>query len=122
MTEHPEAFLWAFGVTALTYFNFAWFREQLCLVICPYGRLQSILQDADSYSVGYDTLRGEPRGKAKDPSAGSCVDCGRCETVCPMGIDIREGHQMDCIACMRCVDACDEIVDKVQRPRGLCSV
>lgn len=126
-TLHPEAFGWAFAVTGLTYGNFAFFREQLCVVICPYGRLQSVLLDDDSLVVGYDEKRGEPRGKAsKTASAGApaaavgdCVDCNRCVVVCPTGIDIRQGLQLDCIACTQCIDACDDVMDKLHRPRGL---
>ncbi|MDB4998278.1 MAG: Type cbb3 cytochrome oxidase biosis protein CcoG, involved in Cu oxidation, partial [Myxococcaceae bacterium] len=117
--DHPEAFLVVSITTGILYFNFAWFREQLCVVMCPYGRLQSALLDDDSLVVGYDVARGEPRGKVADESAGDCVACERCVVVCPTGIDIRNGLQMDCIACTACIDACDEIMDKVGRPRGL---
>lgn len=117
--DHPEAFAWAMGVTALFYGNFARFREQLCVGLCPYGRLQSLLIDQDSLVVGYDAARGEPRGKATDPGAGACVDCRRCVAVCPTGIDIRNGLQLDCVACAACVDACDEVMDRLGRPRGL---
>ena len=115
---HPEAFAWMIAVTAIMYGNFAFFREQLCVVICPYGRLQSVLLDDDSLVVGYDEKRGEPRGKAKS-AKGACVDCNRCVVVCPTGIDIRDGLQLDCIACTACIDACDEVMDKLERPRGL---
>jgi cytochrome c oxidase accessory protein FixG len=122
-SEHPEAFAWAIGLTGILYFNFSWFREQLCLVICPYGRLQSLLQDQDSVTIGYDVARGEPRGKAKKSADGAplgdCVDCHRCVAVCPTGIDIRNGMQLDCVACSACVDACDEVMEKLQRPKGL---
>lgn len=116
---HPTAFAWGLVPTGLLYFNFWWFREQLCLIVCPYGRLQSALQDKDTLIIGYDTGRGEPRGKAKDPNAGDCVDCGRCIAVCPTDIDIRNGLQMECIGCARCVDACDDIMIKLGRPTGL---
>jgi cytochrome c oxidase accessory protein FixG len=116
---HPEAFAWAASVTAILYGNFAFFREQLCLILCPYGRLQSVLIDSDSLIVGYDANRGEPRGKATERDKGDCVDCKRCVVVCPTGIDIRKGLQLDCIACTACVDACDEVMDKLGRPRGL---
>lgn len=119
-SEHSTAFAWVVVVTALLYGNFAWFREQLCLIICPYGRLQSILTDDDSLVVGYDQKRGEPRGKGKDRSAhGSCVDCDRCVVVCPTGIDIRNGLQLDCIGCTQCIDACDDVMGKLHQPRGL---
>ena len=104
---------------AILYFNFAWFREQTCVVVCPYGRLQSVLLDDDSLVIGYDARRGEPRGKAHTAGAGDCVDCGRCVAVCPTGIDIRDGLQLDCIACTACIDACDDIMDKLHRRRGL---
>jgi cytochrome c oxidase accessory protein FixG len=117
--RHLDAFALVMVTSGLLYANFAWFREQLCVVVCPYGRLQSVLVDQDSLIVGYDARRGEPRGKAGRAGAGDCVDCGRCVAVCPTGIDIREGLQMDCIACTACVDACDEIMDKLGRARGL---
>jgi cytochrome c oxidase accessory protein FixG len=117
--EHPGAFVWTFALVAGLYFNFSWFREQLCLIICPYGRLQSVLTDHDTLVIGYDVARGEPRGKAKTAGAGACVDCNRCVVVCPTGIDIRNGLQIDCIGCARCIDACDAVMDKLERPRGL---
>lgn len=117
--EHPTAFTWVVVMSAILYFNFSWFREQLCLIICPYGRLQSALTDRDTMVIGYDWNRGEPRGKASDPENGDCVDCKRCIVVCPTGIDIRNGLQMECVGCAACVDACDEIMDKVGRPTGL---
>jgi len=118
-TEHPAAFGWMLAVSVVLYGNFAWFREQLCVIICPYGRLQSVMTDDDSLVVGYDAIRGEPRGKAKDPEAGDCVDCKRCVVVCPTGIDIRNGLQLDCIGCTACIDACDTVMDKLGRDRGL---
>ncbi|MEZ4394086.1 MAG: cytochrome c oxidase accessory protein CcoG [Polyangiales bacterium] len=116
---HPEAFLAVTIATGLIFFDVAWFREQLCLAICPYGRLQSVMTDPDTLVVGYDEKRGEPRGKAKSEGVGDCVDCNRCVVVCPTGIDIRNGLQLDCIACTQCIDACDEVMDKLHRPRGL---
>jgi cytochrome c oxidase accessory protein FixG len=117
---HPAAFVWTSAVGLVFYGNFAFFREQLCLVICPYGRLQSTLADDDSWLVGYDETRGEPRGKgARRDGLGACVDCNRCVVVCPTGIDIRNGQQLDCIGCTQCIDACDEVMDKVHQPRGL---
>jgi cytochrome c oxidase accessory protein FixG len=117
--EHPTAFTWVVVMSAILWFNFAWFREQLCLIICPYGRLQSAMTDRDTMVIGYDYNRGEPRGKASDPSNGDCVDCKRCVVVCPTGIDIRNGLQMECVGCAACVDACDEIMTKVDRDQGL---
>jgi cytochrome c oxidase accessory protein FixG len=117
--NHPTAFTWVVVMSAILWFNFAWFREQLCLIICPYGRLQSAMTDRDTMVIGYDFNRGEPRGKASDPSNGDCIDCKRCVVVCPTGIDIRNGLQMECVGCAACVDACDEIMDKLDRPKGL---
>jgi cytochrome c oxidase accessory protein FixG len=117
--EHPAAFGWAFGLTALTYGNFAWFREQTCLIVCPYGRLQSTLTDADTLIIGYDQARGEPRGKLKRAPGGDCIDCNRCVAVCPTGIDIRSGLQIECIGCAACIDACDEIMVRIGRKPGL---
>lgn len=117
--ENPTAFGWMAAMSVILYGNFAWFREQLCMIVCPYGRLQSVMTDRDSLVVGYDVKRGEPRGKASDPDTGDCVDCHRCVVVCPTGIDIRNGLQLDCIGCTACIDACDEVMDKLQRPRGL---
>jgi cytochrome c oxidase accessory protein FixG len=117
--DHPAAFGWVLGLSGITYFNFAWFREQTCLIVCPYGRLQSALTDGDTVIIGYDARRGEPRGKLAQPGAGDCVGCNRCVAVCPTGIDIRNGLQIECIGCAACVDACDEIMGRVGRPRGL---
>lgn len=116
--ENWHLFLVVFGITGALYFDFAWFREQFCIVLCPYGRLQSALIDDSSIVVGYDEKRGEPRGKAGTVT-GDCIDCRRCVQVCPTGIDIRQGLQMECIACEACIDACDEIMVKLDRPKGL---
>jgi len=116
---HPEAFLWATALTVVLYVNFAWFREQFCVVLCPYGRLQSVLTDPQSLFVGYDAPRGEPRGKKGAQGADDCVDCHRCLVVCPTGIDIRKGAQLECIGCTACIDACDAVMDRLDRPRGL---
>lgn len=117
-THHLTAFIWMLAMTGAMYFNFAWFREQLCLIVCPYGRLQAAMTDEQTLVVGYDTVRGEPRGKLR-AAEGDCVDCGRCVVVCPTGIDIRNGLQMECVGCAACVDACDEVMRKVGRPEGL---
>ncbi|MDQ8193495.1 cytochrome c oxidase accessory protein CcoG [Coraliomargarita sp. SDUM461004] len=117
--EHWGAFLFVFIASSIIFVNFAWFREQLCLVICPYGRLQSALIDDDTLIIGYDEKRGEPRGSAKKKDIGDCVDCTRCVQVCPTGIDIRQGLQMECIGCANCIDACDTIMAKLNRPKGL---
>lgn len=117
--ENWGVFVVVFFLAGALYFNFAWFREQFCIVLCPYGRFQSALIDKDSVVIGYDENRGEPRGKAKDPGVGDCIDCRRCVQVCPTGIDIRQGLQMECIGCSNCIDACDEIMTKLDRPKGL---
>lgn len=116
--EHWTAFLFMASIGAAFYFDFAWFREQFCVVLCPYARFQSVLTDAHTIQVGYDVKRGEPRGRAGHVS-GDCVDCHRCVVVCPTAIDIRDGYQLECIGCARCIDACDEIMDRLHRPRGL---
>lgn len=116
---HPVLFLWTCIFTGIIYLNFAWFREQLCLIVCPYGRLQSVLTDDDSIVIGYDKIRGEPRGKKTDPNRGSCIDCERCVVVCPTGIDIRNGLQLECIGCANCIDACNEVMEKIGQPKGL---
>lgn len=122
--DNPEGFMVMAVTTGLVFFDFAWFREQMCTVICPYARLQSALLDRDSLIVGYDAHRGEPRRRLKvkqegGGTAGDCIDCGACVTTCPTGIDIREGLQLECINCTQCVDACDHVMDKIGRPRGL---
>lgn len=133
--DHPIAFLVMLGVTGLMLFDFGFFREQTCIVACPYGRFQSVMLDRDSLIVGYDRGRGEPRGKKRrTPGAdvslkvvqdsppqelGDCIDCTMCVQTCPTGIDIRDGLQMECVNCTQCIDACDAIMDKIGRPRGL---
>jgi cytochrome c oxidase accessory protein FixG len=120
--DHPVGFGVVVFVSALMLADFGWFREQLCTIACPYGRLQSVLLDRQSLIVGYDVTRGEPRTmpKKKLPVAGGdCVDCSACVSVCPTGIDIRDGLQMECIGCTQCIDACDSVMDKLGRKRGL---
>jgi cytochrome c oxidase accessory protein FixG len=139
---HPVGFMVVLSVTGAMFLDFAYFREQMCIIACPYGRLQSVLLDQQSLIVGYDVERGEPRGKAgkqgkqgkqgnslpvlRDAPAssaaqklGDCVDCNACVATCPTGIDIRKGLQMECIGCAQCVDACDSIMDKLGRAPGL---
>jgi cytochrome c oxidase accessory protein FixG len=117
--EHWTSFVFVFAFSAVLYGNFAWFREQLCIIICPYGRFQSALIDSHSKNVAYDQVRGDPPGKPNDPEAGDCIACRRCVQVCPTGIDIRQGLQLECIGCAACIDACDTVMDKIQKPRGL---
>lgn len=116
---HPTAFVFALVATLLMFVNFTWFREQLCIVVCPYGRLQGALYDQDTILVGYDQKRGEPRGAAGSEGAGDCVDCYRCVSVCPTGIDIRNGTQLECVGCANCIDACDDVMGKLGRDKGL---
>ncbi len=104
------------------YFVFAFFREQVCTIACPYGRLQGVLVDDKSIIVGYDYKRGEPRGpldKSGLSKNGDCIDCNACVVVCPTGIDIRNGTQLECINCTACIDACNSVMDRVKKPRGL---
>jgi cytochrome c oxidase accessory protein FixG len=118
--EHPTAFLVMLTTTGLIFFDFAYFREQTCLVACPYGRLQSVLLDRGSKIVAYDAGRGEPRGRVGSAAGlGDCVDCGLCVQTCPTGIDIRDGLQMECIHCTQCADACDQVMIRLRRPVGL---
>lgn len=119
--ENMTYFLLVSGMTLLLLFNFGWFREQFCLIACPYGRFQSVLMDSQSVTVMYDQKRGEPRKGMAAPGdhKGDCVACNRCVQVCPTGIDIRNGIQFECIACTACVDACDEIMTKLKKPTGL---
>lgn len=111
------------ALTGSTYLMAGFAREQVCTYMCPYARFQSGMFDKDTLIIGYDVARGEPRGKHKAGSSweghGHCIDCTACVQVCPMGIDIRKGLQMDCIACGLCIDACNDIMDKVKLPRGL---
>lgn len=123
MQESPLNHFKVFGtmlfLTGALHFCFAWFREQFCIILCPYGRIQSALTDEETLNVGYDARRGEPRGKKSDTQAGACVDCNRCVQVCPTGIDIRNGLQLECIGCAACIDACDAVMTKLNRPLGL---
>lgn len=118
--KHLGGFLVVAVTTGLVFFDFAYFREQMCTVICPYARLQSVLLDRSSLVIGYDGKRGEPRSKGKQKAGnGDCIDCGACVVACPTGIDIRQGLQLECIACAQCVDACDSIMTRIHKPTGL---
>jgi cytochrome c oxidase accessory protein FixG len=120
--DHPSSFAVMAITSALVFLDFSYFREQTCTIACPYGRWQSALLDRSSLIVAYDVRRGEPRGKGiknRPASAGDCIDCGACVATCPTGIDIRDGLQMECIHCTQCADACDAIMDSIEKPRGL---
>lgn len=125
VSEGIFAHIGTFGIlmlfTTLFFFVYYWFREQVCIVVCPYGRLQGVLLDKNSIVVAYDYLRGEPRGKSTDTNQkiGDCIDCKACVRVCPTGIDIRNGTQLECINCTACIDACDEIMEKINKPKNL---
>jgi len=124
--ENMAGFLGLLGFTAVFYGVFAWFREQACIVACPYGRLQGVLLSKESIVVAYDWIRGEPRGKIKkhqnqlvEQVMGDCIDCKLCVHVCPTGIDIRNGTQLECVNCTACIDACDDVMVKIHKPKGL---
>jgi len=123
MSDYPwnnwPMFILTLCLMGVLVFQFGWFREQFCTIACPYARFQSVLLDDSSLLVGYDRARGEPRGKMGTQGAGDCIDCGLCVKVCPTGIDIRNGLQLECIQCALCADACDSIMAKAKRPLGL---
>lgn len=119
ISEHSGGFIAMLAFSGFLFFIYSWFREQVCSIMCPYGRLQGVLLDRSSIVVSYDYKRGEPRGKGEDGIKGDCIDCGSCTDVCPTGIDIRNGNQLECINCTACIDACDGVMDKVKKPRGL---
>lgn len=124
VSEHIVGFLAILVFSGVFYAVYAFFREQACTVVCPYGRLQSVLLDRNSMIVAYDYKRGEPREKYKKEQAaainhGDCIDCFQCVKVCPTGIDIRNGTQMECVGCTACIDACNKMMEAVNRPLGL---
>ncbi len=116
--HHLGGFISIIIFSFVFFFVFAYMREQVCLVVCPYGRLQGVLLDKNSIVVAYDHVRGEPRGKISNLH-GDCIDCKLCVNVCPTGIEIRNGTQLECINCAACIDACDSIMTKVNKPEGL---
>lgn len=121
-SQHVGGFMAMIIFSGVFFFIYYWFREQVCLVVCPYGRMQSVLLDKNSIVVAYDYKRGEPRTKfSKKPEKpiGDCIDCNECVRVCPTGIDIRHGTQLECVNCTACIDACNMIMDKVNRPKDL---
>ncbi len=120
--NHIGTFIPLIIFSLVFFFVYTWFREQVCLIVCPYGRLQSVMLDKDSIVVAYDYVRGEDRQRFKkheERTAGDCVDCGDCVKVCPTGIDIRNGTQLECINCTNCIDACDAIMEKFNFDQGL---
>lgn len=119
--EHRALFIAMLIITAIFLIDFGWFREQFCIIACPYGRFQSVMMDENSLAIVYDEKRGEPRRKAgqKKEEHADCVNCYACVKACPTGIDIRRGVQLECIACTNCIDACDDIMVKTNRPTGL---
>lgn len=124
VTQHLGGLASIIIFTLLFYGVFAYVREIVCTTICPYGRLQGVLLDDQSFVVAYNYQRGEPRGhikKNEDPSTeiGDCIDCNLCVQVCPTGIDIRDGLQLECVNCTACIDACDDVMEKINRPPRL---
>jgi cytochrome c oxidase accessory protein FixG len=109
----PVAYAFVGVVTFLWYWDFTWFREQFCNYLCPYARFQSALTDDETLLIGYDPGRGEPRGGKEAARDGRCIACNKCVVVCPQGIDIRDGFQLECIQCARCIDACVSVMDRL---------
>lgn len=115
----PVAYVTVAILTGTTFFFGGFFREQICMYACPWPRIQAAMLDEDTITVAYREWRGEPRGKLNTEGAGDCIDCMACVNVCPMGIDIRDGQQMECITCALCIDACDDVMAKIGKPSGL---
>jgi len=122
IATHKGGFLAIVIFTSIFFFIYSWFREQVCTVVCPYGRMQGVLLDRNSIVVSYDYQRGEPRAKytkEQQANTGDCIDCKQCIRVCPTGIDIRNGTQLECVNCTACIDACDHIMESIHRPTNL---
>ena len=119
LTAHPAAYITIAILTATTFVFGGFLREQVCIYMCPWPRIQAAMMDVDTITVAYRDWRGEPRGKKHDDTVGDCIDCMACVNVCPVGIDIRDGQQMECITCALCIDACNDVMDKIGKPRGL---
>lgn len=122
LAQHTGTFTSLLLFTTIFFFVYLWMREQICTVICPYGRMQGVLLDRDSIIVAYDYVRGEKRGKFhknEERTLGDCIDCNQCVKVCPTGIDIRNGTQLECINCTACIDACNKMMEAVHLPTGL---
>jgi cytochrome c oxidase accessory protein FixG len=125
LAENKAAFIAMFLLAGFFLFVYSWFREQVCVILCPYGRLQSVLLDSNTILVAYDYNRGEPRGnyrKDEDRSEvgkGDCIDCKACVEVCPTAIDIRNGTQLECVNCTACIDACNQTMERIGKPKGL---
>jgi cytochrome c oxidase accessory protein FixG len=122
LAQNMGTFISLLIFTTVFFFVYLWFREQACIVVCPYGRLQGVLLDKNSIVVAYDYIRGEKRAKFKKNetrTAGDCIDCAQCVKVCPTGIDIRNGTQLECVNCTACIDACDHMMESVGLPKGL---
>jgi len=122
ISMHQGGFFAMVLFSAIFFFVYLWFREQVCTVVCPYGRLQGVLIDRHSAVVAYDYVRGEPRVKRRkneERRGGDCIDCLQCLQVCPTGIDIRNGTQLECVHCTACIDACDNIMERINKPKGL---
>ena len=122
-SENLTGFFAIIIFSLIFYWVFSYFREQVCTIVCPYGRLQGVLLDQDSIVIAYDYKRGEPRGRIKKDEVsddkGDCIDCHLCVDVCPTGIDIRDGIQLECVNCTACIDECDHVMDKIKKPHGL---
>lgn len=127
-SEHPVPFMVMSFIMIAFYLDLAWFREQFCAFLCPYARFQSVMIDQDTPTVSYDVQRGEPRGPESKKIApaerkhGDCIDCQLCVRVCPTGIDIRNGLQLECIMCARCIDACNIVMTNLGRPKNLIKI